>query len=119
MATDQPPPPPTVLLVVDPDGWLHEVPRCIFTYWCQEQCIDRSDNLLRACTNREKTGWHFSNETGDKRGSWQPLHKLVFLQKVDKQLNHTLMSNLLSHRRPGQVLVGHWQRHGRCGAHRG
>ena len=85
MATDQLP--PTVLLVVDPDGWLHEVPRCIFTYWCQEQCIDRSDNLLRACTNREKTGWHFSNETGDKRGSWQPLHKLVFLQKVDKQLN--------------------------------
>lgn len=85
MATDQPPP-PTVLLVVDPDGWLHQVPRRIFKYWCEEKCIDRPDNLLRACTN-QKPGWHFSNETGDKRGSWQPLHKLVFLRKVDKQLN--------------------------------
>ena len=86
MATDQPPP-PAVLLIVDPDGWLHQVPRRIFKDWCEERCIDRPDNLLRACTNFEKTGWHFSNETGDKRGSWQPLHKLVFLRKVDKQLN--------------------------------
>ena len=85
MATDQPA--LTVLLIVDPDGWLHEVPRHLFTEWCKVKGIARWDNLLRACNRREKGGHHFSNETADKRGQWQPLHKLVFLQKVDKHLN--------------------------------
>ena len=86
MATDQPA--PTVLLIVDPDGWLHEVPRELFTKWCELKGIARPDNLLRACSNRaEKGGYHFSNETVDRRGQWQPLHKLVFLRRVDKRLN--------------------------------
>ena len=70
-----------------PDGRLHEVPRRIFNVWCKEMGITRADNLSRACNNRGLAGWHFSNETADKRGAWQPLHKLVFLQKVDKSLS--------------------------------
>jgi hypothetical protein len=85
MATDQPA--LTALLIVDPDGWLHEVPRHLFTKWCEVKGIARPDNLLRACDREEKGGFQFSNETVDKRGQWQPLHKLVFLQKVDKHLN--------------------------------
>ena len=84
MATDQPA--PTVLLIVDPDRWLHEVPRELFTKWCKLKGIARADNLLRTCRSTEKGGYHFSNETVDRRGQWQPLHKLVFLQKVDKRL---------------------------------
>ena len=45
--------------------------------------ITRADNLSRACNNRGLAGWHFSNETSDKHGAWQPLHKLVFLQTSD------------------------------------
>ena len=45
--------------------------------------ITRADNLSRACNNRGLAGWHFSNETADKHGAWQPLHKLVFLQTSD------------------------------------
>ena len=63
MATDQPA--LTVLLIVDPDGWLHEVPRHLFTEWCKVKGIDRWNNLLRACNRREKGGHHFSNETAD------------------------------------------------------
>lgn len=66
-----------------PDGRLHEVPRRIFNVWCKEMGITRADNLSRACNNRGLAGWHFSNETADKHGAWQPLHKLVFLQTSD------------------------------------
>ena len=76
-AVEQPVP---VLSIVDPDGRLHEVPRRIFNVWCKEMGITRADNLSRACNNRGLAGWHFSNETADKHGAWQPLHKLVFLQ---------------------------------------
>ena len=65
-----------------PDGRLHEVPRRIFNVWCKEMGITRADNLSRACNNRGLAGWHFSNETADKHGAWQPLHKLVFLQEL-------------------------------------
>ena len=79
-AVEQPVP---VLSIVDPDGRLHEVPRRIFNVWCKEMGITRADNLSRACNNRGLAGWHFSNETADKHGAWQPLHKLVFLQTSD------------------------------------
>ena len=49
MATDQPA--PTVLLIVDPDGWLHELPRQLFTEWCEVNGITRSDNLLEHATD--------------------------------------------------------------------
>ena len=75
-----------VLSIVDPEGRLHEVPRVIFRAWCKEMGISRPDNLIRACDNHRTIGWHFSNQTNDQRGAWQPLHKLVFLQKVDRRL---------------------------------
>ena len=84
MATEEQQTP--VLSIVDPEGRLHEVPRVIFRAWCKEMGISRPDNLIRACDNRRTIGWHFSNQTNDQRGAWQPLHKLVFLQKVDRQL---------------------------------
>ena len=84
MATEEQQTP--VLSIVDPEGRLHEVPRVIFRAWCKEMGISRPDNLIRACDNRRTIGWHFSNQTNDQRGAWQPLHKLVFLQKVDRRL---------------------------------
>ena len=74
------------LKIVSPDGWLHVVPRSVFPEWCKEQSIERPDNLSRACKNFAKGGWHFSNAPEDGTGAWQPLHKLVFLQKVARQL---------------------------------
>ena len=69
------------MYLVDPGGWLHVVPGTVFKEWCKEQLVERSDNLQRAYENRSsKGGYHFSN-SDDSGGAWQPLHKLVFLEK--------------------------------------
>ena len=52
MATDQLSPTVLLVVVVDPDGWLHQVPRRLFTYWCEEKCIDRPDNPMKVLQER-------------------------------------------------------------------
>ena len=63
MATDQPA--LTALLIVDPDGWLHEVPRHLFTKWCEVKGIARPDNLLRALSEHatERRRAAFNSQT--------------------------------------------------------
>ena len=92
MTTDQPV--PTVLLIVDPESVINGPgQRSLLRKWS-----DKVVRLAPGCSagqsppsmhsNRaEKGGYHFSNETVDRRGQWQPLHKLVFLRRVDKRLN--------------------------------
>ena len=75
-----------VLKLVDPDDWLHLVPRAILRDFCQEQGLKKAGNLERAHDNGEKKGFHFTHQTEDKRGALQALHHLRWIQKVDEQM---------------------------------